>query len=181
MQYKVPQNIDLEDKVIGPLTLKQFIYLLAGGMIDYILYKSLDNWFGWLLIILVSAITFAFAFAKIQEQDFSYFLSSLTAFLSKPKIYIWNKEVHPEKIPEVTPPTKEEDDQLTKDPQQVRSRLRVLADIVDNQGWSGREREVGNRVASEQDSDEIPEGAEERKEGIEDPLEEVDPTKKQGS
>jgi hypothetical protein len=178
MRYKVPQNIDLEDRVIGPLTLKQFIYLLAGGMVDYILYKSLDNWFGWFLIISVSAIALAFAFAKIQEQDFSYFLSSLTAFLSKPKIYTWNKEIILEKIPKVAPLAKESDDQLTKDPQQIRSRLRVLADIVDNQGWQGREKTMGNRVVSEQESDQILEEAEERKEGIEDPLEEVDPTKK---
>jgi len=175
MRYKVPQNIDLEDKVIGPLTLKQFIYLLAGGMIDYIFYKSIQHWSVWLLMIIVSLIVLTFAFVKVQEQDFSYFLSSFFNFLLSPKTYVWHKQVLVEEIPKVVnPPAKEEEDKLTKDPQKIRSRLQVLAEIVDTQGW-GRQ-EVGDRIASSQEPEKRIKKTEEKKEGIKDPLKEVEPT-----
>ena len=77
MQYKVPQKIDLEDKIIGPLTLKQFIYLLGGGMIDYMILSVTQSSFGgWVLIILVSLIALAFAFVQVEEQPFFYLVTN---------------------------------------------------------------------------------------------------------
>lgn len=177
MRYKVPQNIDLEDKVIGPLTLKQFIYLLAGGMADYIFYKSIDHWSAWLFIFIATCTVLAFAFVKIQEQDFSYFLSSFINFLLSPKTYVWHKQVLVEEIPKIIkPPAKYEEDKLTKDPEKVRSRLQVLAEIVDTQGWG--QQEIGTRVASSKEPEKRVKKTEEKKEGIKDPLEETEPTEK---
>lgn len=176
MQYKVPQNIDLEDKVIGPLTLKQFIFLLVGGMLNYLIYSTFTHWFGWVLIVIISALALAFAFAKIQEQDFSYFLSSFIAFISSPKLFVWTKHKHNQEEEEVPKINKkegsEDDDQLSKDPKKVRSRLQVLAEVVDTQGW--RYKDTGSRVVSEEESEARVERTEERKEGIEDPLSEID-------
>jgi len=179
MRFKVPQNIDLEDKVIGPLTLRQFIYLLIGGMADYIVYKAIPGFTSYLLIMVFSIAAFAFAFIKIQEQDFAYFINAFFSFLVSPKIFVWNKEVHVEEIPKPAKPEHEEEsgDKLTQDPQKVRSRLQMLAEVVDTQGW-GKEK-IGTRVASTDEPDQSTGGniIEEKKHGIDDPLKEVEPEK----
>jgi hypothetical protein len=176
MRYKVPQNIDLEDKVIGPLTLKQFIFLLVGGMLDYIIYNSLNNWLGWVLIIVISGLALAFAFVKIRGQDFSYFLSAFFSYTTSPKVYVWEKmpNTGEEEIPKVKKEEKEEDDQLTKDPKQVKSRLQVLAEIVDTKGW--QDKDTGNRVVSDDQPEKPVEKVQEKKEGIDDPLNKIEPS-----
>ncbi len=175
MQYKVPQNIDLEDKVIGPLTLKQFIFLLVAGMLDYIIYSTFTHWSGWLLIFLITAAALAFAFLKVQEQDFAYFLSAFISFVFSPKIFVWTKQYFKkgQELPKIAKEDEEEDDdQLTKDPKKVRSRLQILAEIVDTHGW--RHRDTGKRVVSEDEPEGRVESPQERKEGLEDPLNEVE-------
>lgn len=89
-QYKVPQNIDMQDKIFGPLTLFQFLYLLVGGMFAYLLLKTslyLFIAFG----VPVILIALAFAFVKVQDQPFSKFLSSLVHYLLTPKTWVWHK------------------------------------------------------------------------------------------
>jgi hypothetical protein len=173
MQYKVPQNIDLEDKIIGPLTLKQFIFLLVAGMLDYLIYSTFTHWSGWLLIVLITGLGLAFAFVKVQEQDFTYFLSAFISFVFSPKIFVWFKQKSVDDIPKI-PKQKEDksDDKLTKDPKKIRSRLQVLAEIVDTHGW--RHRDTGKRVVSEDEPEGRVESPQEKKEGIEDPLSEVE-------
>jgi len=89
-QYKVPQNIDMQDKIFGPLTLFQFLYLLIGGMFSYALLKTsiyLFIAFG----IPVVVLALAFAFVKVQDQPFSKFLASLVHYLLTPKTWVWHK------------------------------------------------------------------------------------------
>jgi hypothetical protein len=175
MQYKVPQNIDLEDKVIGPLTLKQFIYLLVAGMLDYLIYSTFTHWIGWVLIVVISGIALAFAFLKVQEQDFGYFLSAFVSFILSPKLFVWTKHTvsqEEDRLPKVNKEEEKDDDQLTKDPKEVRSRLQVLAEVVDTHGW--QHKDTGSRVVSEEESESRVEKTEERKEGIDDPLNEID-------
>ena len=45
MQFSVPQFVEVEDKIIGPLTLKQFLVLLGGGFVVFVLYKFITNAF----------------------------------------------------------------------------------------------------------------------------------------
>lgn len=89
-QYKVPQNIDMQDRVVGPLTLFQFLYLLAGGMVFYTTLKTpgaID-----LIVIGLPAAAFAlaFAFLKINDQPFSRFITSFIFFLLHPKKRVWH-------------------------------------------------------------------------------------------
>lgn len=172
MRYKVPQNIDLEDKVIGPLTLKQFFYLLGGGMLDYIIYHSISGFFGWILIFIISGIALAFAFVKIQEQDFGYFVMAMFNFTIKPKIYFWKKETRLEEIPKTPDEEGEEEDSLSRDPEEVRSRLQTLASVVENKGWKSKEK--GTRVTSQEETETELEEVAERQTSLEDPLAELD-------
>lgn len=94
MQFQVPQNIDLEDKIVGPMTLTQFLYVLGGGLIDYILFQSLgQNNFTLfaVLAIPIGLVALALAFLKIQDQPLSHFVTSGLAYLSKPKLRLWQR------------------------------------------------------------------------------------------
>ena len=91
MQFKVPQNIDLEDKIIGPLTLMQFVYLAAGGVIIYITRELASAPVFWLIAIPVAIISLSLTFLKVQDQPFSHFLYSLAIYITKPKKRIWTK------------------------------------------------------------------------------------------
>ena len=112
MQFQVPQNIDMEDKIIGPLTLIQFLYLITGGIIDYLLFLSLKGSFiFWILALPIGIFALALAFLKIQDQPLSYFVKAGLAYLSRPKVRLWQREgldiavVHsPIKKTEAAPP-----------------------------------------------------------------------------
>ena len=93
VQYQVPQNIDMEDKIIGPLTLIQFLYLLVGGIIDYLLLLSLKTSFVfWILAIPIALISLALTFLKIQDQPISHFIRAGLVYLSRPKIRLWKRQ-----------------------------------------------------------------------------------------
>lgn len=95
MQFHVPQFIEIEDKIIGPLTLKQFLWLLAAAVILFILWTALPL----ALFILAGLPVLGFfgilAFYKINGRPFIYFLTSGFKFLIKPKLHLWQK---PQKI-----------------------------------------------------------------------------------
>ena len=84
MRFQVPQFIEVEDKIFGPLTLKQFIYLAGGGGLSFVIYRILDSLIlSFIPIILVMAFSASLAFYKINnkpfifvvEAAFKYFLS----------------------------------------------------------------------------------------------------------
>ena len=92
MQFKVPQNIDLEDKIVGPLTLIQFLYVLGGGVLDYLMYLSFGSVFiFWVVAIPATAIALALAFLKIQDQPLSHFIKAGLTYLSRPKVRVWRR------------------------------------------------------------------------------------------
>ncbi len=92
MQYKVPQNIDMEDKIIGPLTLIQFLYLLAGGVIIYMMAISIGTTFlFWILAIPIGVFVLALAFLKIQDQPLMHFVKAGLAYMGRPKVRVWHR------------------------------------------------------------------------------------------
>lgn len=91
MQFQVPQFIDIEDKVIGPFTLKQFLYILAAGGILFVLFKILNLFVFILLAIPVVALSYALAFVKIHNQPFITAIRNFLGFLRKPDFYVWKK------------------------------------------------------------------------------------------
>lgn len=97
MQYKVPQNIDMADRIVGPLTLVQFLYLLVGGIIIYFLFNTIApvNLTGFVaLAIPIAFVCFALAFLKIQDQPFPRFVRAFFIYVGKPKMRVWHKEGH---------------------------------------------------------------------------------------
>ncbi|MBD3330568.1 hypothetical protein GF354_03490 [Candidatus Peregrinibacteria bacterium] len=95
MPVKVPQDVQREDTIIGPLTLKQLFILMFGGGIAYAIYISLSRLYFieiWLPpVAIVSAITLAFAFLKVHNLPFHLFLMYLIEYLILPKKRVWIK------------------------------------------------------------------------------------------
>lgn len=99
MQAKVPQRIDMEDRVIGPLTLQQFFYILFGVLIVYLL----NSWTSdsplrilfYPIALVVLTLSISLAFIKIQERPFIYFLGSLIRYIQRPRQRIWFKGTTP--------------------------------------------------------------------------------------
>lgn len=92
MQYAVPQFIEVEDKVIGPLTTKQFLYLVAGGVFLLIAWALADISLFILLAILTAGVVIPFAFVKINGRPFEIFVMAAFNFFTKPKLRLWIKD-----------------------------------------------------------------------------------------
>lgn len=91
-QYQIPQYIEIEDKIIGPFTLKQFLYLLGGGGIIFILYfLGIRIFFLIILSIPIIGLALSLAFIKINNRPFLIYLQSLLGFVLKTRRYIWRK------------------------------------------------------------------------------------------
>lgn len=91
-QYQVPQFITVEDKVIGPLTVKQALYLGAGAMLIVGIRMILEPFLLWPLAVLIGGFAAALAFLKINEQPFPRVLKNAFFYLIKPRLFIWKKE-----------------------------------------------------------------------------------------
>ncbi len=93
MQFQVPQFTEIEDKIIGPLTLKQFLYLLAAGVVIFLLYKFLNLFLVIIVSIPVAGLAITLAFVKINNQPFISVVKNFLGFLRKPDFYVWKKSI----------------------------------------------------------------------------------------
>jgi len=92
MQFQIPQFLEIEDKVIGPLTIKQFLYLLFGGAIVFILWNYLRFWLFIIIALPITALSISLAFVKINGQPFEKLLLAVINYFLKPRLYIWKKK-----------------------------------------------------------------------------------------
>lgn len=92
-QFQVPQFIDVEDKIFGPLTAKQFLYLLGGGGFFAILWVlPLPSIIFWLLALPIVGFFAALAFLNVNGQPFIQVLNNALNHFSNPRMYIWKKK-----------------------------------------------------------------------------------------
>lgn len=92
MQFQVPQFIEVEDKIFGPLTFKQFVYLIGGAGIGYILYRALPLYVAGPLIALFGGLGAALAFFQYNGQPFILALEHGFYYFVKSKLYLWSNE-----------------------------------------------------------------------------------------
>jgi len=90
-QFVVPQFIDVEDKVIGPITVRQFIIMLVGGGAIFVSYKLSDFTLFLLEFVVFSGLTFGLAFIKINGRPVHYFLLNIIQTSRRSKLRIWQK------------------------------------------------------------------------------------------
>lgn len=91
MRFQVPQFIDIEDKIFGPFTFKQFLYLAGGAGGSYAIFRALPIYISILLILPILGVAIALAFAKINGKPFVEILEAWFAFTFKSKLFIWKQ------------------------------------------------------------------------------------------
>ncbi len=91
-QFVVPQFIDVEDKIFGPITTRQFLILLVGGISIFLAYRLADFGLFLTLTIIIGGLSLVFAFVRINGQVFHFFLLNIIQTMKKPSLRIWNKQ-----------------------------------------------------------------------------------------
>jgi len=91
MLFNVPQFLDIEDKIVGPLTAKQLGWLALGGVVILALFNYLDNQALILASLIVGVIFGGLAFYRPYNQPLVTFISSSIYFVLRPKVYIWRR------------------------------------------------------------------------------------------
>jgi hypothetical protein len=127
MRFQVPQFIEIESKIFGPLTLKQFIYLIGGGGIIFILYVLLPFWLTIIFAIPVGAFAFALAFYKMNNQPFIKIVENALTFFSSSRVYIWKKAPIQAQKTAVEAIRKETGGEIVNVPKLTESKLKDLA------------------------------------------------------
>ena len=90
-QFTVPQFIDVENKIIGPLTTRQFLIILAAAILGGISYRIFDFSLFLTISIILLIIAALFSFVKINGRPFHFFVLNLMQTIRRPRMRIWNK------------------------------------------------------------------------------------------
>ncbi len=91
--FVVPQFIDIESKILGPITTRQFLWVLGAGLIFFIALRTLPVPAFIAVAVLDVAVFGSFAFVKVNGQLFHNFLVSAIAFGRRPRLYLWTAGV----------------------------------------------------------------------------------------
>ena len=109
MKYQTPQFIEEEDKLFGPLSFRQFVYIVGGVGISLLIYRSLPILIAIVVIIPVAVLSLALAFYKVNERPFIETLEAAFFFIFSKRLYTYkkiNKAIKPEENkPTNTPAT----------------------------------------------------------------------------
>jgi len=100
MQFQTPQFIDIESKIVGPLTLKQFLYLAAAGGVSFLLFFTLQTWIWFIITAVLAVIAVSLAFVKYNGQSLPKIALRALFFFWRPRLYLWQREME-EKIIEI--------------------------------------------------------------------------------
>ena len=137
--YKVPQDVEAEDKLLGPFSFKQFVFLIvAVGMIA--LAWGLFSVLPPLAIIPVPIALFfgALALPLRKDQPMEVYLAAVVSFMLKPKQRLWRADGTERMVEVIAPRVEEKQYGKGYDQAEVNRRLSYLATLVDTHGWSVR-------------------------------------------
>lgn len=91
MHFQIPQFIEIENKIVGPLTLKQLLYLGVAAAISFALYFVLVFWLWIIIVAILVSISIALAFIKYNGQPLPQIAVHAFGFFWGPKFYLWQK------------------------------------------------------------------------------------------
>ena len=137
--YKVPQDVEAEDKLLGPFSFRQFIFLII-AVIGIAIAYGLSTIFLPLAIIPVPIILFfgALALPLKKDQPMEVYLAAVISFMLKPKKRLWQPDGIERLVEVIAPKVEEKTYGNNYDQAEVQRRLSYLANLVDSQGWSIR-------------------------------------------
>ncbi len=93
-QFTVPQFIDVESKIIGPITTRQFLIIIGAGVIIALSYKLFDFTLFLTITIVVVLIAAVFSFIKVKGRPFHFFILNLNQTIKKPGTRVWNNRLN---------------------------------------------------------------------------------------
>ncbi len=148
--YKVIQDIEAEDKFVGPLTLKQFMFAAIGVIFSYLCFivAAKGAWFVAIFFAPVAFFGFFMAIPWSKDQPTDLWVLAKIRFRFKPKKRIWDQAGKQELVSITVPKTPEK--VLTKDlsETEVENRLKVLADTMNTRGWAVKHAELPDTTSN---------------------------------
>ena len=135
-QFVVPQFIEVEDKIFGPITTRQFLILLAAGTAVFLAYRFGDLALFIFVSVFVGGFSLILAFVKVNGQNFHYFMLNIIQTIRKPSLRIWQKDYSKEELNYLR--KRDADIKIetkTKDVAVKKERIRDLALLVNTGGF----------------------------------------------
>ncbi|HSR89610.1 MAG TPA: PrgI family protein [Candidatus Udaeobacter sp.] len=135
-QFVVPQFIEVEDKIFGPVTTRQFLILLSAGLVLFIIFKLADVALFIFLTVLIGGSALVLAFIKINGQPFHYFLLNIVQTVRRPSRRLWYKSFSKIELAESIKSGKVEIVEVAREiPRMSYSRIRDLSLVVNTGGY----------------------------------------------
>jgi hypothetical protein len=137
MQFQVPQFLEIEDKIFGPFTFREFAYLAGGAGLCFVLYKLLGLFWGIIPMLLIAGFSLALTFYKPNNKPFINMIEAGFKYFSQSKLYIWKKHLNKTKSegPQITNVGENKTQMMSENGVRLNgSRLRDLAwslDVLD--------------------------------------------------
>jgi hypothetical protein len=136
--YKIPQNVEAEDKLLGPFTFKQFLFLIITAI------AGLLAWGLWnvnpVLVIIPLPIILIFGFLGVyhrEDQPVETYLLAALNFMLRPKKRVWSQEGIPDNV-EITAPKRQPLPRV-RTQEEYTSQLKKLAEMLDTRGLTAKE------------------------------------------
>lgn len=134
-QFVVPQNIDAEPKLLGPITPRQFLIIFAAVLLCAVLKALLSFVLFVIASIPIAIVALVVAFVKINGQSFHYFILNIIQTLKKPKIRVWKKDLSDDYLRQfIQKEVKKEEEKFARKEFVGTSRLNELSLIVNTGG-----------------------------------------------
>jgi len=148
--YKVLQHVEAEDKLVGPLTLRQFIYAGIAAISGYLGFLMSTKGAAFMLVVFVpvSIVTGFFAFPWGRDQPTEIWALAKIRFLLKPRQRVWDQSGTKDLVTVTAPKMIEHllTNGLNQD--EVQSRLSALANTIDSRGWAVKNLNVNLTTAA---------------------------------
>ena len=137
--YKVPQDVEAEDKLLGPFSFKQFIFLIIAVMAIGMAYGLAQILLPLAIIPLPVILLFgALALPLKKDQPMEVYLGAVISFIMKSKVRLWKPDGIESLVDIIVPPVTDENLNKGFNQQEVERRMSYLAQVVDSQGWAVR-------------------------------------------
>lgn len=135
MRFVVPQFIDVEDKVLGPITARQFLMMLVTAGLIFVAYKTADFVLFLIITVLLLIVTAVVGFMKVNGMPFHFFMLNIFQTSRRPKVRVWNKDLNTTEIKQLMkqPPPPKAKPRIEKAPMAA-SRLAELTLVVNTGG-----------------------------------------------
>lgn len=98
MNFQVPQFIEQKPKIVGFLTLPQFLYIAGAAILGYISFYVFSFFLAIIITVIAGLIGISFAFVKINGQEFPKIVSSIFGYLWGARLYTWQRQTAHESV-----------------------------------------------------------------------------------